>query len=203
MIHYSTDFVFDGQITKPHCERDEPNPINVYGWTKLQGEKAISSNAPFYFIFRTSWMYSWRRDNFLIKILRWAREQEILHVVNDQIGSPTWARMLAELTSLVLMQAGVRGMDWLAERSGIYHVAGSGAASRLEWAQAILAFDANREEQKCKRLEPAKTTDFPTPARRPAYSALNCEKFEQTFGLVIPFWKDSLQLAMDTNRFSG
>ena len=203
LIHYSTDFVFDGSLGRAYTEADAPNPLNLYGKSKLEGEQAIQSVGGLHLIFRTSWVYSLRGNGFVSKVLRWAREKEALRVVDDQVGSPTWARMLAEMTSLVLMQAQARGPDWLAEHSGIYHLAGSGAASRLEWAQAILALDANPDEQRCKGILPAKTADFPAPAQRPAYSVLNCEKFERTFGLTIPHWRENLRLAMDTSLFGG
>lgn len=202
LIHYSTDFVFDGTLGRAYTETDTPNPLNIYGQSKLAGERAIQETGCAHLIFRTSWVYSLRGNGFVSKVLRCAREKEILRVVDDQIGSPTWARMLAEMTSLVLMQAQTRGPGWLAEHSGLYHLAGSGAASRLEWAQAILE-SAGPSQQPRARLEPAKTADFPAPAARPAYSALDCRKFEQTFGLVIPPWRESLQLAMDTSLFSG
>lgn len=203
LIHYSTDFVFDGALGRAYTEADAPNPLNLYGQSKLEGERAIQSVGGLHLIFRTSWVYSLRGNGFVSKVLRWAREKESLRVVDDQVGSPTWARMLAEMTSLALMQADARGSDWLAERSGIYHLAGSGAASRLEWAQAILALDANPDEQRCKYLEPAKTADFPAPAQRPLYSALNCERFSAAFGLFIPHWQENLRLAMDTSLFGG
>jgi len=203
LIHYSTDFVFDGLLGRAYTEADAPNPLNVYGQSKLEGEQAIQAVGGLHLIFRTSWVYSLRGNGFVSKVLRWAREKESLRVVDDQIGSPTWARMLAEMTSLILMQAQVRGPDWQAMHSGLYHVAGSGEASRLEWAQAILELDANANEQRCKEILPAKTADFPTPAQRPAYSALSCEKFERTFGLSLPHWRESLRLAMDTSLFGG
>jgi len=203
LIHYSTDFVFDGSLGRAYTEADAPNPLNLYGKSKLEGEQAIQSVGGLHLIFRTSWVYSLRGNGFVSKVLRWAREKEALRVVDDQVGSPTWARMLAEMTSLVLMLAQARGPDWLAEHRGIYHLAGSGAASRLEWAQAILALDANPDEQRCKGILPAKTADFPAPAQRPAYSVLNCEKFERTFGLTIPHWRENLRLAMDTSLFGG
>ncbi len=203
LIHYSTDFVFDGSLGRAYTESDTPNPINLYGQSKLEGERAILANGCLHLIFRTSWVYSLRGNGFVSKVLRWAREKETLRIVDDQVGSPTWARMLAEMTALVLMQAMTHGNDWLAERSGIYHLAGSGAASRFEWAQAILALDPRPAEQRCKQLLPAKTDEFPTPAQRPAFSALDCSKFEQTFGLRIPAWRESLEMAMDTALFGG
>lgn len=203
LIHYSTDFVFDGSLGRAYTEADAPNPLNLYGQSKLEGEQAIQSAGGLHLIFRTSWVYSLRGNGFVSKVLRWAREKETLSVVDDQVGSPTWARMLAETTALALAQADARGADWLAERSGVYHLAGSGAASRLEWARAILSLDANAHEQRCKQLEPAKTADFPTPARRPLYSALDCGHFSATFGLLIPDWQENLRLAMDTSLFGG
>ncbi|GAB4493248.1 MAG: dTDP-4-dehydrorhamnose reductase [Anaerolineales bacterium] len=203
LIHYSTDFVFDGSLGRAYTETDSPNPLNVYGQSKLEGEQAIQALHGMYLIFRTSWVYSLRGNGFVSKVLRWAREKQSLRVVDDQTGSPTWARMLAEMTSLSLMQAETRGPNWLAEQSGIYHLAGNGAATRFEWAQAILALDPLAHEQRCQSLLPAKTEEFPAPAQRPAYSALDCRKFEDTFGLVIPHWRENLQLAMDTSLFQG
>jgi dTDP-4-dehydrorhamnose reductase len=202
-IHYSTDFVFDGKKGQSYTEDDNPNPLNVYGRSKLEGERAIQSVGVPHLIFRTSWVYTLRGNGFVSKVLRWAREKESLRVVTDQVGSPTWARMLAEMTALVLMQADARGMDWLQERAGIYHLAGKGAVSRLDWARAILALDASPQEQRCKILESAKSDDFPTPAQRPLYSALNCDRFTSTFGLFIPTWKENLRLALDTTVFNG
>jgi dTDP-4-dehydrorhamnose reductase len=203
LVHYSTDFVFDGTLGRSYTESDTPNPLNLYGRSKLEGEQAIQAAGCRYLIFRTSWVYSLRGNGFVSKVLRWAREKESLRVVDDQVGSPTWARMLAEMTSLVLMQADAHRPDWLEERSRIYHLAGNGAVSRLDWARAILALDANAREQRCKQLEPAKTANFPTPAQRPLFSALNCERFASTFGLFIPDWRENLRLAMDTSLFGG
>lgn len=196
LIHYSTDFVFDGTLGRAYVEEDVPHPVNVYGQSKWEGEQAILASGAIAFIFRTSWVYSLRGNGFVSKVLRWARHQETLRVVDDQTGSPTWARMLAELTALALMQALTRGSDWLLEHRGIYHLAGSGAATRFEWAQAILEHDPQPELRRCRQLLPAKTEDFPTPAQRPVYSALDCGKFERTFGLRVPPWRESLALAM-------
>lgn len=197
-VFYSTDYVFDGTKRQPYSELDACAPVNYYGYTKYQGENAVRNACKFHFIFRTSWMYSSRRENFVTNILRWARERETLRVVDDQTGSPTWARMLAELTALALMKARLFGPDWLAQHSGIYHLAGSGAATRFEWAQAILDLAPNRETLRCRQVLPAKTAEFPAPAQRPAYSVLDCRKFEQTFGVRVPPWQESLALAMDS-----
>jgi dTDP-4-dehydrorhamnose reductase len=118
-------------------------------------------------------------------------------MVTDQVSNPTWARMLAEVTAQALAKGGENVVDWLAERSGVYHLAGSGYASRLEWGQAILRYDPHPQEQLVREILPALTADFPTPAQRPLYSALNCDRFTQTFGLRLPDWEAALQMAME------
>ena len=131
-------------------------------------------------------------------VLLWARQQETLRLVNDQISNPTWARMLAEITAQLLAKGGENVTGWLSELGGLYHLAGSGHASRMEWAQAILRFDPQPEEMVTRELVPALTADFPTPAQRPLYSALDCEKFTRVFGLRLPTWQAALRLAMET-----
>jgi dTDP-4-dehydrorhamnose reductase len=192
VIHYSTDFVFDGMKGSPYAESDIPNPVNEYGQSKWDGERAIQSMGGAYLIFRTAWVYSLRRDCFVTKVLQWARQKETLRIVEDQISNPTWARMLAEITGSILG----RGPDYLRERQGLYHLAGDGFTSRWGWAMAILEFDPRRSEQVVQQILPARTSEFPDPARRPAFSALDCSQFRSAFGLVLPGWKDSLQLAM-------
>ena len=122
LIHYSTDYVFDGTKGAPYVETDLPHPLNVYGESKLAGEKAIQSIDGAYLILRTAWVYSLRRDSFVTKVLQWARQNETLRIVNDQISNPTWARMLAEITGLML----ARGVESLIERKGLYHLASRG-----------------------------------------------------------------------------
>jgi len=129
-------------------------------------------------------------------VLQWSRQQTTLKIVADQVGNPSWARMLAEITAQVLARSGPDRYDWFQQRSGVYHLAGDGCASRLEWAQAILRFDAQPEQQVVQQVLPALTSDFPTPARRPLFSALNCERFSKTFGLRLPPWEQALRLAM-------
>lgn len=192
LIHYSTDYVFDGAKAQPYLESDVPNPLNVYGKSKRAGEEAIQAVGGAYLILRTAWVYSLRGDSFVNKILRWARQQETLRVVDDQVSNPTWARPLAEITAQVV----ARGCDVINEHTGLYHLAGSGHASRFEWAQEILALDAQSHEQSVKEMLRASTSDFPTPARRPLFSALDCTRFEQSFGLMLPDWRDALRLAM-------
>jgi dTDP-4-dehydrorhamnose reductase len=144
-------------------------------------------------IFRTAWVYSLRCENFVTKVMEWARKNEILRVVDDQVSNPTWARMVAEVTAQVL----ARGLGYMRERTGLYHLAGDGYTSRYTWAQEILTLDPLKHEQKMKQLLPAKSADFPTPAQRPLFSALNCDHFVATFGLRLPSWEASLQMAME------
>jgi dTDP-4-dehydrorhamnose reductase len=195
-IHYSTDYVFDGTKGDTYLEEDMPNPLNIYGKSKLAGEKAIRAVDGAYVILRTSWVYSLRRESFVTKVLGWARHQENLYVVNDQIGNPTWARMLAEVTALVCARAESNIFDWLTKHRGVYHLAGNGYASRLDWAHLILKFDPDRNEQVVKKILPALTSDYPTAAKRPLFSALNCERFLSTFQINLPDWKESLRLAI-------
>jgi dTDP-4-dehydrorhamnose reductase len=145
-----------------------------------------------FLIFRTAWVYSLRRDSFVSKVLGWARKNEVMRVVDDQVSNPTWARMLAEVTAQVI----ARGDGYLRERTGLYHLAGSGYTSRYAWAQEILKLDPRKQEQKVKELLPALTSDFPSAAQRPLFSALECQKFEQAFDLHLPAWDAVLELAL-------
>lgn len=197
-IHYSTDYVFDGRKGSPYTEEDLPNPLGVYGQSKLDGEKAVLQTGGAALVLRTSWVYSLRRDSFVTKVLSWARQQPTLRLVSDQVSGPTWARQLAEITALLLSKAGRDPIGWLTERAGLYHLAGSGYCSRLEWGQAILRIDPKSEEQVTREILPALTADFPTPAQRPLFSALDCSRFTQAFDLRLPDWQDTLRLAIET-----
>lgn len=196
LIHFSTDYVFDGTKGSPYIESDKPHPLSVYGQSKLEGEQAVIQAGGAALVLRTSWVYSLRRDSFVTKVLSWARQQKKLRLVSDQISGPTWARMLAEITAQLLAKAGKDPYDWLAERRGLYHLAGSGYCSRLEWGEAILRLDTQRQEHIVEEILPAYTTDFPTPARRPLFSALDCTHFGEVFGLRLPDWEEALRLAM-------
>jgi dTDP-4-dehydrorhamnose reductase len=196
LVHFSTDYVFDGEKRELYVETDSPNPLNVYGATKLAGDEAIRDVGGAYLILRTSWVYSMRGDGFVTKVLRWAREEEVLRVVEDQVGSPTWARMLAEVTAQALARNNGDSCDRLETRKGLYHLGGDGAASRYEWAQAILECDPHPEEQKSSGLLPSWTDEFPTPAKRPAFSALDCRRFAAAFNLSLPPWRESLWMAL-------
>lgn len=197
LIHYSTDYVFDGGKNASYTESDLPNPLNIYGKSKLAGEENIKQAGEAYLILRTSWVYSLRGNSFVNKVLRWSRQNKTLKVVSDQISSPTWARTLAEITALLLAQYNIDLYEKTCERRGIYHLAGRGYTSRYEWAKHILANDPERPEQIVQDVEPALSEEFPTPAVRPLFSALDCTHFETTFGLQLPPWDQTLKLAMD------
>lgn len=197
LIHFSSDYVFDGEKGSPYLEYDVPNPINVYGITKLEGESVIQEAARNHLILRTSWLYSMNASSFPTKVLKWARELDELRIVDDQIGSPTWARMLAETTALLIAKRLAHSKEWYRERTGIYHLGGGGSVSRYGWAKRILEYDPNSEDHRFRELRPASSVDFPTSARRPLFTALNCDKFGSEFGLQLPPWNESLKLAME------
>jgi dTDP-4-dehydrorhamnose reductase len=192
LIHYSTDYVFDGKQKRPYLETDQPNPLSVYGKSKLAGEEIIRSGNSNYLVLRTSWVYSRGRSSFVTKVLEWARKQEVLKVVSDQVSNPTRARTLAEVTARLLD----KGLDFLSGNRGLYHVAGRGYVSRLEWARKILELDPHKEQQKAREILPALTADFPTPAQRPLFSALDCSLFQSIFGIPLPRWEDDLLLTL-------
>jgi dTDP-4-dehydrorhamnose reductase len=146
---------------------------------------------------RTSWVYSLRRESFVSKVLGWARTQPTLKLVTDQISGPTWARMLAEVTAQLAALARQDLVGWFSANQGLYHLAGAGYCSRLDWGREVLQLDPHKEEQLAHELLPASTADFPTPARRPLFSALNCDRFYQTFHLRLPDWQVALKLAME------
>jgi len=196
LIHYSTDYVFDGTKGEPYTAEDVPNPINQYGLSKLHGEQAVQAVARAYLLFRTSWVYSLGRPCFVTKVLEWARTREVLRIVDDQISSPTWARMLAETTAQVIAQGRGDSVGYLTEKAGLYHLAGAGATSRFEWAKTILELDPKKEEQIVKELQTAKTVDFPPIAQRPSFSALYCQKISQCFNTFTPIYIFPLKMAL-------
>jgi len=195
-IHYSTDYVFDGSNTQPYIETDTPNPLSVYGKSKLAGEKNIEQINGSYIILRTSWVYSMRGNTFVNKFLSWARTNETLRVVDDQISNPTWAKALAEATYSLVSTHRDNLQDVMKERSGIYHLAGSGYVSRYEWAKQILANASDRTDILAQAIEPVPSDAFPLPAARPLFSALDCTRLEHSFNVRLPNWQASLQAAM-------
>ena len=197
LFHFSTDYVFDGTKGEAYNESDTPNPLNRYGKSKLEGELAVLDKSNISFILRTSWLYGDQEKSFPWKVLKWVHTQEIVRVVNDQIGSPTWNRILAEATLAVIEQIHSKGNDWAKEYSGIYHVAGEGSVSRFDWAKEIVSLDPDKQTQTLKALIAAKSDDFATQAERPRFSALDCRKLERVFEIKMPHWKDSLELAIE------
>jgi dTDP-4-dehydrorhamnose reductase len=187
LVHYSTDYVFDGGARVPYREDDSVNPLSVYGRTKLAGEKAVQQVGGAFLIFRTAWIYSTRGKNFLLSILRLAKERTELQVVDDQIGSPTWCRLVAEATAEVLRQLAIETSLYnaLDGKEGLYNLTCRGETSRFELAREILRLCFPEREVK---ITPVHTSDFRTPATRPQYSVLSTAKLEKTFGIVLPFW---------------
>lgn len=198
LIHYSTDYVFDGAKKNSYVETDEPKPINVYGRTKLAGEQAIQSSGCDYLIFRTSWVYASRGDNFLLTILKLVKERDQLSIVADQIGSPTSARLIAETTILCLQQV-LKERQASVFSSDLYHLTTSGFTSWYGFAEEIVKASNNilDWEVKVKDITAILTADYPTPANRPKNSQLALNKLKQAFGVETPDWKKTLELCVE------
>jgi dTDP-4-dehydrorhamnose reductase len=182
LVHYSTDYVFDGAARTPYTEDAPTAPLSVYGASKLEGEQRIAASGADALVLRTSWVYGLRGRNFLLTIRRLAAEREELRIVADQTGVPNWCRTLAQAT--VRIVAG--GLSAMRERAGLYHLSSGGPTTWYEFARAIVG-DAPRP-----RVTPIATADYPLPARRPAYGVLATAKFERTFGFALPGWRDAL-----------
>jgi dTDP-4-dehydrorhamnose reductase len=195
LVHYSTDYIFDGTKTNPYVETDAPNPLGSYGRSKLAGDQAVITAGGKHLIFRLCWVYGARGQNFMLTMTRLAREREKLRVVNDQIGCPTWSRMIAETTTLALRQA-LAASD-PAAYTGVYHLASSGTTSWHGFAQAIINL-MPADGKKCTQVEPITSAEYPTPTKRPAYSVLGCDKLERIFGLRLPNWHDSLKHVLES-----
>jgi dTDP-4-dehydrorhamnose reductase len=194
MVHYSTDYVFDGTKTEPYVETDQPNPLGAYGRSKLAGDEAVRAAGGAHLIFRLCWVYGARGQNFMLTMMRLARERETLRVVSDQVGCPTWSRLIAETTTLAVKQA--ISADDFGAFSGTYHLASSGTTSWHGFASAIIGF-MPAEGRKCVQVEAIPASGYPTPAKRPAYSVLGCDKLERTFGLRLPLWEESLKQVLE------
>lgn len=196
LIHYSTDYVFDGNKLSPYTELDEPNPINVYGKSKLAGERAIQNINGDYIILRTSWVYGQRGSNFLLTMLRLMKDRDSLNIVADQRGAPTWSRLIAEVSAQVIVHA------WMNKKkekfaSGLYHLTASGEASWYDFASAIAD---NAQEQgldlKINNINPIQSADYPTPAKRPLNSQLSLKSLLNHYNVYIPSWRETLRLCM-------
>lgn len=190
VIHYSTDYVFDGVLNRPYREDDETGPTGVYGSSKLHGEKALLDALDDVLIFRTAWVYGQYGNNFYRTMLKLFAERDELRVVDDQIGSPTWSQAIAETTAQVVSQLKME-LSCVREKRGIYHLTAAGQTSWYGFAQAIL----ENTESACRVL-PIPSKDYPTPAKRPAWSVLDNAKLKETFGLALPDWQSSLQQCM-------
>lgn len=194
LVHYSTDYVFDGTRTTPYAETDVPAPLGVYGRSKLAGDKAVEAVGGEHLIFRLCWVYGARGQNFMLTMMRLARERDKLRVVGDQVGCPTWSRMIAETTALALKVV-VAAPDRRAF-TGTYNLAASGVTSWHGFAQAIVNL-MPAEGRKCTEVEAISTAEYPTPTKRPAYSALACDKLDRAFGLRLPHWEESLRQVLE------
>lgn len=195
LIHYSTDYVFDGTKTSPYHETDAVCPLNAYGRSKLAGEKALLAIGGKYLILRTSWVYGMRGANFLLTMLRLGRERKELKVVDDQVGTPTWSRLLAEKTAEVISTYSQREFD--KDLSGVYHMTPSGRTSWCGFAEAIFDECQKTDRKPLTDFQPPKlikipSTEYPTPAVRPKFSVLSNDKIHRTFGIVMPDWKEAL-----------
>ena len=195
LIHYSTDYVFDGRKVEPYREDDETAPVNAYGKTKLAGEQGVLAAAAPHLVFRTSWVYGPRGRNFLLTMLRLSQERKELKVVDDQFGAPTSARLIAQATTGALARhvyAGRLDCDELRAVSGLYHLTAAGKTTWHGFAQKILSGRAGTA-----KLVPIPTSAYPTPARRPRNSILDNSKFESVFGFALPDWQVGLRLCME------
>ncbi len=199
LIHYSTDYVFDGKAQTPYRESDPTGPDGVYASSKLQGEEAIRNAGIAHLIFRTAWVYGLHGQNFLKTMLRLMAERESLGIVNDQFGAPTWSRLIAEATALVIAQSMRNGSMDLGERSGIYHLTCAGTTTWFGFAEKIRAWgiEGGHLSASAASLRAITTEDYPTPARRPAYSVLDNQRLMAAFGLKLPAWEEGLALCLE------
>jgi dTDP-4-dehydrorhamnose reductase len=193
LIHFSTDYVFDGGKPSPYVETDPPNPLNAYGATKLEGERAIEASGCAHAILRTSWVYGPHGRNFMLTMLKLAETRDELRIVDDQRGAPTSSTQLARLTRELLEL----GVDRLRAGSGLYHATAQGSTTWRGFAEAIFAAQSKRHPaMRVPRVHPIATSEYPTPARRPANSVLSCDKLAAAFGVRIPDWRAGLAEAI-------
>jgi len=190
LVHYSTDFVYDGLLGRPYTENDPPNPVNAYGKSKLAGEYAIQAAGGTHLILRTSWVYSARGSNFVLAILRLAREKPLLQVVSDQVGSPSWARALAEATAELLRNRRIQE-----SHGGIYHLSAAGTVSRFEFAKAIIHImqEVPGMRDGWASVVPITSDQYPLPAKRPHSPITNKDKCKRVFGVEMADWKTQLE----------
>jgi dTDP-4-dehydrorhamnose reductase len=197
LIHFSTDFVFDGTKGSPYVETDSPNPLGEYARSKLGGERALLDLGAPALIFRTAWVYSVRKKSFVSAIMRLAREREKLEVVADQVGNPTFCRDLADAVAFILYSCRDDAFSHVQQRRGVYHLAGTGACSRYDLARAVVEIDPRKQEHTVKSIDPIDTAKRPAAAARPASVPLDCEKVRRTWGIALPPWQESLKRALE------
>ena len=222
LLHYSTDYIFDGTKLSPYVETDSPAPLNVYGLTKLKGERLISASGCDHLILRTTWVYDTRGKNFLRTVLRLAREKEELRMVGDQVGAPTWASAIAEATASILVKSLSQRETKGQPVKGVYHLTAAGQTSWAGFAKAIIddyrtEYQAGQEDfdlvmrsihseagpefsqpLRAQLVTPIRTEEYPTPARRPRYSVLSNAKVQTAFGVKMSDWREQLRLALRT-----
>jgi dTDP-4-dehydrorhamnose reductase len=189
LIHYSTDYVFDGSSPIAYKEHDKPGPLNIYAQSKLSGDQAILSSGCPHIILRTSWVYGSRGQNFLLTMLRLAIQKDTLRIVDDQIGAPTWSRLIAESTAQVISR--YEGQD------GIYNLTSAGKTSWFGFASAIFDLYSSKKGLKVPELISIPSSEYPVPAKRPQYSLLCHEKLQKTFNIRLPDWKEALQKCLE------
>lgn len=197
-VHYSTDYVFDGVKETPYEEVDEPNPVNAYGRTKLAGERAVQSSGCEYLIFRTSWVYASRGHNFLLTILKLAKERDELSIVSDQVGSPTTARLIADTTILCIQKAIEEKLAGVFS-SDLYHLTTSGHTSWYGFTKEIVRIASESKDLRLtiKDIKAIPTAEYPAPAKRPKNSQLTLKKLEEEFRIEMPDWQSALELCIE------
>jgi len=195
MVHYSTDYVFPGNKSTPYVETDEAGPLGAYGRTKLAGDLAVQAVGGAHLIFRLCWVYGARGQNFMLTMMRLARERDTLRVVGDQVGCPTWSRMIAEATAQSVRTT-LGKVASPKDFSGVYHLSAGGLTSWQGFAQAIID-RMPPTERKCQAVVPITTAEYPTPAKRPAFSVMDCGKLERAFGIRLPDWQESLAQVLE------
>ena len=196
LVHYSTDYVFDGSKSEAWVETDTPAPLNVYGATKLAGEQAITATCPRHIILRTSWVYSARGHNFLLTMLRLGRERDVLRVVNDQWGAPTSAAALAEATREMIDRLTGEDTENPETWAGVYHATCGGQTSWCGFAKAVFAEAIGCEPRKWPQVEGIASENYPTPARRPRNSVLLNRRLKERFSIELPKWEVALHTAV-------
>lgn len=194
-IHYSTDYVFDGQGNTPHLENDSTNPLNVYGLTKLEGEQLIQSHAGSYLIFRTSWVYGARGNNFAKTMLKLAKDRDELNVIDDQFGAPTGAELIADVTAHAISQTLQQS-----NKSGVYHLVANGETTWNHYARFVIGYAQSRGVElktTAEKVNSVPTSAFVTAAQRPSNSRLSIQKLQSTFALTLPSWQSGVQRMLD------